>query len=42
MRIFSLLLFVLSLSANAKDLAIDPDNLFPQVKLETSMGRNYC
>lgn len=38
MRIFSLLLLVLSLSANAKDLAIDPDNLFPQVKLETSMG----
>jgi peptidyl-prolyl cis-trans isomerase A (cyclophilin A) len=38
MRIFSLLLFVLSLSANAQDGAIDPDNLFPQVKLETSMG----
>lgn len=38
MRIFSLLLFVLSLSSNAKDGAIDPDNLFPQVKLETSMG----
>lgn len=38
MRIFSLLLFVLSLSANAQDGAIDPDNIFPQVKLETSMG----
>ncbi len=38
MRIFSLLLFVLSLSSNAQDGAIDPDNLFPQVKLETSMG----
>jgi peptidyl-prolyl cis-trans isomerase A (cyclophilin A) len=38
MRIFSLLLLVLSLNTNAKDLAIDPDNLFPQVKLETSMG----
>lgn len=38
MRFFSLLLFVLSLNSNAKDSAIDPDNLFPQVKLETSMG----
>ncbi|WP_085297868.1 peptidylprolyl isomerase [Cognaticolwellia mytili] len=38
MRFFSLLLFVLSLNSNAKDGAIDPDNLFPQVKLETSMG----
>ena len=38
MRFFSFLLFVLSLSTSAKDLTIDPDNLFPQVKLETSMG----
>ncbi len=38
MRIFSFLLFVLSLNVSAKDAAIDPDNLFPQVKLETSMG----
>lgn len=38
MRIFSVLLLVLSLGSYAKDLTIDPDNLFPQVKLETSMG----
>lgn len=38
MKLFSLLLFVLSFSASAKNLAIDPDNLFPQVKFETSMG----
>ena len=29
---------VFSSSVSAKNLAIDPDNLFPQVKLETSMG----
>lgn len=38
MRIFSAILLLLSLSCDAKNLAIDPDNLFPQVKLETSMG----
>lgn len=35
---FSLLLLMLPLSAHEKDKIIDPDNLFPQVKLETSMG----
>lgn len=35
---FSLLMFMLPLSAHEKDKIIDPDNLFPQVKLETSMG----
>ena len=38
MRIFSTLLLFLSLTCHAKDAEIDPDNLFPQVKLETSMG----
>jgi peptidyl-prolyl cis-trans isomerase A (cyclophilin A) len=38
MKIFSVILFLLSLTCSAKNLAIDPDNLFPQVKLETSMG----
>jgi|TARA_R110000764_G_scaffold755_5_gene2797 peptidyl-prolyl cis-trans isomerase A (cyclophilin A) len=41
MRSFSvifLFLFLFSVTCNAKNLAIDPDNLFPQVKLETSMG----
>ncbi|UUO22707.1 peptidyl-prolyl cis-trans isomerase [Colwellia sp. M166] len=38
MRIFSVILLLLSLTCSAKNLAIDPDNLFPQVKLETSMG----
>jgi peptidyl-prolyl cis-trans isomerase A (cyclophilin A) len=39
MRSFSvILLFLFSVTCNAKNLAIDPDNLFPQVKLETSMG----
>ena len=33
---FILLAFVCQ--ANAKNLAIDPDNLYPQVKLETTMG----
>lgn len=31
-------LCLLSATSSAKNLAIDPDNLFPQVKLETSMG----
>jgi peptidyl-prolyl cis-trans isomerase A (cyclophilin A) len=39
MRSFSVIfLFLFSVTCNAKNLAIDPDNLFPQVKLETSMG----
>lgn len=38
MKILSLLFLVLSLNTNAKDIIIEPDNLFPQVKLETSMG----
>ncbi|ASP46786.1 peptidylprolyl isomerase [Cognaticolwellia beringensis] len=38
MRIFSVILLLLSVTCSAKDLAIEPDNLFPQVKLETSMG----
>ncbi len=38
MRIFSTLLLFISLTCHAKDAVIDPDNLFPQVKLETSMG----
>jgi peptidyl-prolyl cis-trans isomerase A (cyclophilin A) len=38
MKNFSVILFLLSLTCSAKNLAIDPDNLFPQVKLETSMG----
>lgn len=31
-------LYLFSVNCSAKNLAIDPDNLFPQVKLETSMG----
>ncbi|MGB1263788.1 MAG: peptidylprolyl isomerase [Cognaticolwellia sp.] len=38
MRIFSVLLCLFSLHSSAKNITIDPDNLFPQVKLETSMG----
>ena len=38
MRFFSVILLLLSVTCSAKDLAIQPDNLFPQVKLETSMG----
>lgn len=38
MRIISLLLLWLTLTVSANDTKIDPDNLFPQVKLETSMG----
>jgi peptidyl-prolyl cis-trans isomerase A (cyclophilin A) len=34
--LFSLVLF--SLQSNAKSIAIDPTNIFPKVKLETSMG----
>ncbi|MBA6328501.1 peptidylprolyl isomerase [Colwellia sp. MB02u-6] len=38
MKNFSVILLLLSFTCSAKNLAIDPDNLFPQVKLETSMG----
>ena len=38
MKIFSVILLLLSFPCSAKNLAIDPDNLFPRVKLETSMG----
>jgi len=34
--LFSLVLF--SVQSNAKNIAIDPTNIFPKVKLETSMG----
>ncbi|WP_440877511.1 peptidylprolyl isomerase [Thalassotalea sp. PLHSN55] len=38
MRIILVFLALFSVTAPAKNLAIDPDNLYPQVKLETSMG----
>lgn len=38
MRIFILLVTLFTLPLQAKNLAIDPDNLFPKVKIETSMG----
>ncbi|MBA6340828.1 peptidylprolyl isomerase [Colwellia sp. MB02u-10] len=38
MKIFSVILLLLSFTCSGKNLAIDPDNLFPRVKLETSMG----
>jgi len=39
MKLFVLLFTFLSFSSSAaKNVSIDPDNLFPQVKLETSMG----
>jgi peptidyl-prolyl cis-trans isomerase A (cyclophilin A) len=45
-NLFCLILIILlftsgsltSLTASAKDVIVDPDNLYPQVKLETSMG----
>jgi peptidyl-prolyl cis-trans isomerase A (cyclophilin A) len=36
--VFCCLLFCLTASARDKSLAIDPTNLYPKVKLETSMG----
>lgn len=36
--ITSFLLITTSYALTAKNIAIDPDNLYPQVKLETSMG----
>ncbi|WP_448569367.1 peptidylprolyl isomerase [Thalassotalea ganghwensis] len=38
MRILAALLLLLSFNSQSKNLAIDPDNLFPRVKFETSMG----
>jgi peptidyl-prolyl cis-trans isomerase A (cyclophilin A) len=38
MKFIFLLMTVISLSLNAKNNSIDPDNLYPQVKFETSMG----
>ena len=38
MRLFSFIFLLLSSAVQAKNLAIDPDNLFPKVKFETSMG----
>lgn len=38
MKFIFLLMTILSLSVNAKNNTIDPDNLYPQVKFETSMG----
>ena len=39
MKFFSVIfLCLLSVTSSAKNLSIDPDNLFPQVKLETTMG----
>lgn len=37
-KLFLLCVMLLSTPSMAKNMAIDPDNLFPQVKLETSMG----
>jgi peptidyl-prolyl cis-trans isomerase A (cyclophilin A) len=38
MKYFSLFFVCFSFMATAKDVAIDPANLFPQIKFETSMG----
>lgn len=38
MKFFSIAILLFSLTSHAKNTTIDPDNLFPQVKLETSMG----
>ena len=38
MKILATLLTLVSFSVLSKNLAIDPDNLFPQVKFETTMG----
>ena len=37
-RLILIAILLLSVHVSAKNFAIDPDNLFPQVKLETSMG----
>ena len=37
-RTLCLITFIVSFATLAKNMAIDPDNLFPKVKLETSMG----
>ena len=38
MKIVLTLIACISFSLSAKNMEIDPDNLYPQVKLETSMG----
>lgn len=38
MKFFSLCFLLLSINLSAQNLAIDPTNIFPKVKLETSMG----
>jgi peptidyl-prolyl cis-trans isomerase A (cyclophilin A) len=38
MKYISLLLMTLSFAIQANKIDLDPDNLYPQVKLETSMG----
>ncbi len=38
MKLLSVIILLFSINCHAKDPVIDPDNLFPQVKLETSMG----
>jgi peptidyl-prolyl cis-trans isomerase A (cyclophilin A) len=38
MKFLPLLFAIFALMTNAKNIDIDPDNLYPQVKLETSMG----
>ena len=41
MKIFSLFFVLLSFSTVAQNLAIDPTNIYPRVKLETSMGNIF-
>lgn len=38
MKIFSLFILLLNFNISAKNLSIDPTNIYPQVKFETSMG----
>ena len=38
MKIFSLFILLLNFNISAKNLSIDPNNIYPQVKFETSMG----
>ena len=38
MKIFSLFLLLLSFTLSAQNLALDPTNIYPKVKFETSMG----
>ena len=41
MKIFSLFFVLLSFSTVAQNLAIDPTNIYPRVKFETSMGNIF-